>query len=215
MWYVNNMLSTLIGGLTMDEYWQIGAFSDKLGKHFNTVSGWFKKLEEYQIHYVTRINDEKVYDELDLRIAEYIISKREATPKWQLDMIFEELPKEISLRPFPDEDGSSNETQIVSKEEFKRMLDQDREDREQSMMLAIDEIVNKRMQSLLEDRKHERLEERKYLNRLRSDALLEWEKKSPSVRYRRIGLLWKVENYEARERFILEYLDTNMDSRDG
>ena len=54
-------------------YWKISDFVEEIKQtlkeeklHVNTVYGWFKKLEEERIHYISRTVDtnEKVYDEL-------------------------------------------------------------------------------------------------------------------------------------------------------
>lgn len=66
-------------------YWKISDFVEEIKHllkenklHINTVDGWFKKLEEERIHYVSRTEDsnEKVYDSLDLELAAFI-KKRE------------------------------------------------------------------------------------------------------------------------------------------
>jgi len=89
-----------------DRFWRIGDFAEEIGKtrsekppHVNTVDGWFKQLEEKRVHYVNRAGNEKVYDDLDLRIALHIRERREQ--KWSLDAIFAELPHIFDLRPFP------------------------------------------------------------------------------------------------------------------
>ena len=52
-------------------YWKISDFVEEVNLtlkeeklHVNTVYGWFKKLEEKRIHYISRTVDtnEKVYD---------------------------------------------------------------------------------------------------------------------------------------------------------
>ena len=91
-------------------YWKISNFVGEVKQtlkeeklHVNTVYGWFKKLEEERIHYISRTVDtnEKVYDELDLRIAVFIKMKR--NEKWALKAIFHEIRDEFDVRPFPDE----------------------------------------------------------------------------------------------------------------
>nr|WP_263327111.1 hypothetical protein [Neobacillus sp. Marseille-Q6967] len=62
----------------MKEQWKIGEFASKIGRHANTIDQWFKKLEELNIHYVNRLpsTNEKIYDDLDLKIALHIKSER-------------------------------------------------------------------------------------------------------------------------------------------
>jgi len=91
-------------------YWKISDFVEEVKKtldeeklHVNTVYGWFKKLEKENIHYISRTVDtnEKVYDELDLRIAVFIKMKR--NEKWALNAIFNEIKNQFDVRPFPVE----------------------------------------------------------------------------------------------------------------
>ena len=76
------------------KYWKIGDFSKKLGKHNNIVDGWFRELEiERKLHYIYRVNDEKVYDK---------------------------LPNNFDLRPFPKEyENQQKTTQIVDFEKMR------------------------------------------------------------------------------------------------
>ncbi|GLO68462.1 hypothetical protein [Oceanobacillus kimchii] len=73
-----------------DRFWKIGDFAKKLNKHTNTIDGWFRNLEsERSLHYIMRVNGEKVYDELDFKIASFIIEQR--NNKWSLNAIFDGL----------------------------------------------------------------------------------------------------------------------------
>ena len=92
-------------------YWKISDFVEEIKLtlkeeklHVNTVYGWFKKLEKERIHYISRTVDtnEKIYDELDLRIAVFIKMKR--NEKWAIKAIFDEIKNEFDVRPFPVED---------------------------------------------------------------------------------------------------------------
>ena len=91
-------------------YWKISDFVEEIkltlkeeNLHVNTVYGWFKRLEKERIHYISRTVDtnEKIYDELDLRIAIFIKMKR--NEKWAIKVIFEEVKNEFDVRPFPVE----------------------------------------------------------------------------------------------------------------
>ena len=91
-------------------YWKISDFVEEIkltlkeeSLHVNTVYGWFKKLEKERIHYISRTVDtnEKIYDELDLRIAIFIKMKR--NEKWAIKAIFDEIKNEFDVRPFPVE----------------------------------------------------------------------------------------------------------------
>ncbi len=48
------------------QYWQLHEFSEKLGRHYTTVNDWFNKMENKNIHFVTRSeNGERVYDAIN------------------------------------------------------------------------------------------------------------------------------------------------------
>ena len=58
----------------MDKHWEIDDFSKELGKHTNTIDGWFRNLEfGRKLHYILRVNEENIYDELDVEIAMFIV----------------------------------------------------------------------------------------------------------------------------------------------
>lgn len=89
-------------------YWKISDFTEQIKLafenekiHMNTIDGWFKALESKRIHYIMRTEDtkEKVYDELDLKIAIFIKKRRE--DKWSLAAIHEDLGNHFELRGFP------------------------------------------------------------------------------------------------------------------
>ena len=105
------------GGIFMElieAVWQISDFTDEIQKryeeetaikesiHYNTVDKWFKELEKKGIHYIQRTADKnkKVYDELDIAIAIFIMKKR--AERWSLDAIFNILSANLEVRPFPD-----------------------------------------------------------------------------------------------------------------
>lgn len=76
---------------------------EKVSIHYNTVDKWFKELEERGIHYVNRASGEKIYDSLDLKIAEFIYLRRKQ--KFAKDVIYTILPKHVEVRPFPHDYG--------------------------------------------------------------------------------------------------------------
>jgi len=107
-------------------YWKISDFVEEIkltlkeeSLHVNTVYGWFKKLEKERIHYISRTVDtnEKIYDELDLRIAIFIKMKR--NEKWAIKAIFDEVKNEFDVRPFPVENMET--TNVVHNSEVINM----------------------------------------------------------------------------------------------
>src|SRR5699024_4206858 len=103
-------------------YWKISDFAKKLNKHNNTIDGWFRELEmERKLHYISRVEGDKVYDELDFRIAKFIIEKRDN--KWSLSAIFDELPNKFDFRPFPEDyESKSRVNQVVDVEKMRATL---------------------------------------------------------------------------------------------
>jgi|HigsolmetaAR206D_1030411.scaffolds.fasta_scaffold00003_119 DNA-binding transcriptional regulator YhcF (GntR family) len=111
------------------DVWKISEFTQKIIEslsrkfpdesvsiHYNTVDKWFKELEERGIHYVNRASGEKIYDSLDLKIAEFIYLRRKQ--KFAKDIIYTILPKHVELRPFPHDYGEellpANLRQVMS-----------------------------------------------------------------------------------------------------
>lgn len=104
------------------KHWKISDFAKKLGKHNNTIDGWFRDLEiERRLHYVSRINGEKVYDGWDLEIVEFIIDRRDN--KWSLDAIYDDLPNHFELRPLPkDFESETKELQVIDIDKVRSTL---------------------------------------------------------------------------------------------
>lgn len=78
-----------------------------------------------------RVNGEKDYDELDYKIARFIIEQQ--NNKWSLNAIFDNLPDQFSLRPLPNDfEHDSKSFQIVDfhqiraaiMQEIKTMMEQ-------------------------------------------------------------------------------------------
>src|SRR5699024_7097121 len=139
------------------KYWKIGDFSKMLGKHNNTVDGWFRELEnERKLHYISRVNDEKVYDELDLKIAEFIVKRRES--KWSLNAIFDDIPNHFNLRPFPKEyEEQQKTTQIVDFEKMRATLKNEMKEVFNELSVAQIKEQRKEIEKLLPSREQERI----------------------------------------------------------
>lgn len=204
----------------VDQYWKIGDFAKKINKHTNTVDGWFRKLEvERKLHYISRVNEEKVYDELDLEIAEYITEKRDN--KWSLNAIFDSLPEQFSLRPFPTEyEQRSKEVQVVDVEKMRATIMSELKTTFEQMAASQLEQQMSGFQKMLpspEEKRQERLDqiivERKVTRMLEEEALALWSSKSEGERTIRAGLfgLRKEEDRDKRDRFVKEYTDKHFE----
>jgi len=149
-------------------YWKSTEFAKELGKPITSVINWFVALEEQGIHYVMRHKSDRVYDELDLEIAQYIIEKR--NQKWSLDAIYLEIPRQFQVRPFPAGEQPSNVPQIIDKDTLRELF------REDIQQILREELAREReqnqanqstlLQSLLpsaEEREKERQERQQLL----------------------------------------------------
>lgn len=196
------------------KYWKIGDFAKKLKKHTNTVDGWFRTLEdERKLHYINRVNGEKVYDELDLDIAHFIIEKR--NEKWSLNGIYDNLSNYFSLRPFPmdfEHESKSmpiidaNEIRASIMSELKIAFEQVASAQTAQQILDIQKFLPSREQIRLE-RFNEMVAERKVNRQLEEKALSIWSTKTEEERMKRVGWFRKEEDKDKRDRFVKDYID--------
>jgi len=195
-------------------YWKISDFAKKLNKHNNTIDGWFRKLEaERKLHYISRVDDEKVYDELDLKIAEFIVERRDN--KWSLNAIFDELPKEFELRPFPEDyESKSKDNQVVDVEKMRATLLNEMKNvfNELSENQAKEQIEEmKKLLPSQEEEKRSRLNtimvERKISRQLEEEALEQWNDKPAGEKLKKVGWFKKEEDKDKRDTFVKKYID--------
>ena len=215
-------------------YWKISDFVEEVKQtlkeeklHVNTVYGWFKKLEEERIHYISRTVDtnEKVYDELDLRIAIFIKMKR--NEKWALKAIFHEIRNEFDVRPFPDENMENtnvvhnSETDALNStlfEELKSSLEEIAASQLSEVQNQYEEIIKKlpnpkNREEEREDRFKEMVARRRVEYQLEREAQMIWATKPEEERMEKISWFKKVEKQEERNLFIKEYIDKNFENR--
>ena len=199
--------------------WRIGDFAKEIGKHSNTVDGWFKQMEERKAHYVNRVHNEKVYDELDLQIATFIREKRDGKPVWALEAIFEDLPNHFNLRPFPVDSESTNGTQVLDMDAIRKLFMQE-------IAATVEEQLQeglKEFTKLLPAPADPAAERQKRLNdlitfkrierNLEAEAMQLWSTKPDSERLKRVGLLRKEEDKDKRDQFIKEYINKHFDDQ--
>jgi hypothetical protein len=232
MFFGEYMYSIKKGAISL--YWKISDFVDQvkqaLGEdklHSNTVDGWFKKLEDDRIHFVTRTEEtnEKVYDNLDLRLAVHIKKKR--NEKWSLSAIFNEIKDEFELRPFPAESqGSTSAPQVIDLENLKsRLIDELRGSFEEvaaSQLIEIKQHYESLLKQLprpktLEEEKEERFQEmiarRRVESQLEEEALNMWSTKPEEERFKKLGWFRKEEDFAAREFFVKGYVNERFADR--
>ena len=202
----------------MVKHWKIGDFSKELGKHTNTIDGWFRNMEERKLHYVMRVNGEKIYDELDSEIAKFIIEQR--NNKWSLNAIFDSLPEHFSLRPFPNDfEEEKKSVQVVD-------IDQMRATIMNEIKTAMEQVAATQMaqqakafQKMLpsaEQRRAERFDEimaeRKVTRLLEKEAISLWTEKPEEERMKKVGWFRKEEDVTKRESFIRDYVDERFEA---
>jgi hypothetical protein len=215
------------GGLVMDNgnFWKIGDFVDELNLtldqklHTNTINGWFKRLENNRIHYVNREEqtNEKVYDELDFKIALFIKKQREE--KWALSAIERDLPNHFELRPFPIEEEKFN-APADSIDLIKKQLTEEIKKVFEEMAVTKIEEVKSQYQTLLnnlpkpiseEEKKEQRFQtmiiHRRIESKLQEEANQEWLKLPDSERLKKVGLFRKDVDIEKKNEFIRNYVN--------
>jgi trehalose/maltose hydrolase-like predicted phosphorylase len=215
-------------------YWKISDFVEEIKLtlkeeklHVNTVYGWFKKLEKERIHYISRTVDtnEKIYNELDLRIAIFIKMKR--NEKWAIKAIFDEVKNEFDVRPFPVENiettnvvHNSGIDALNSKllEELKSSLKEIAAAQFSEVQSQYEEILKKlpepkNREKEREDRFKEMVARRRVQYQLEREAQMIWATKPEEERMEKVGLFKKVEKQEERDLFIKEYIDKNFENK--
>lgn len=118
---------------TENKHWHVNEFTRELSKrfsektgqsesiHYNTVTNWFNALEQKGLHTVSKIEDTRVFDELDMEIALFIIQNRK--DKWQLEAIFNVLPKQIELRQtVPDQEKNAPIKEAINEQRLIEMV---------------------------------------------------------------------------------------------
>ena len=222
--------------------WQIRDFTEKIQNryeeettvkesvHYNTVDKWFKELESKGIHYIQRTaeTNKKVYDELDIAIAIFIIKKR--TQKWSLDAIFNVLSDHIEVRSFPtlDFDDSPGISETLVMQEMSRKFEEMQQEMENRLILELE-----RKQQELEQQVFNRLPVPKTAQELRAEktdimissvrkryeieekAIAEWGKLPLEQRVKRVGLFRKEEDFLKRDCFIREFVKNYFEDIKG
>lgn len=198
-------------------YWRIGQFAELVGNHRNTVDNWFKELEERRLHYISRVNNEKVYDDLDLQVAKFIKERR--NKKWSIEGIFSILPEKIALRPFPTDFEEKEKTiQLVDVEKIRAaIISEMKTSFEEIVTVQVKEQMNS-LQKSLPSPEQQRLErfnmliaERRVKRRLEDEALSIWERMPEEERLIKIGFFRKIENIDKREHFVKTYIDERFE----
>lgn len=216
------------------DFWKISDFviqirrrGDITNLHANTVDGWFKRLEADKIHYINRTEDtdEKIYDELDLRIAVFIKKKREE--KWSLGAISNDLANHFELRPFPQQKHDENkeislhvDTIDTIKEQIKAEIKASFEQMAVSKIEEVKSYYESIIQQLPQPESKEDLQESRFKemvlrkrleNKLEDKAMELWSTKPEEERMRRVGWFKREEDTDNKYKFIKEYVNKHYE----
>jgi len=216
--------------------WQITEFAEKiskamqerygdpnLGVHYNTVDKWFKTLEQKGIHYINRVAGEKVYDEMDFEIGCFIFEKRKE--KWRLDVIFDNLPEYLEVRPFPNDFQDETSPVIINEEKIMekvhKTINKEIENVKVEILDAIRKITSTELKSMLPEPKSPEQERLDRFNdsitkwrievKLEEEAIQEWRKLPDSERFKKVGFFRKEEDLVKKDEFIRQYKKEHME----
>ena len=221
--------------------WQIKDFTEEAHKryeeetsvkesvHHSTVDKWFKDLESKGIHHIhrTAVNNKKVYDELDVAIAIFIMKKR--AQKWSLDAIYNVLAANFEVRSFPDlkqgeELKPNNELVMV---EMSRIFEKMQKEFEERMIQELDIKKKELEQQLLNrlpnpktvlDIRAEKTDNMILSVRKRYEieglAIAEWNMLPLERRLKKVGFFRKEEDMLKRDNFIREYVKNYFENED-
>lgn len=225
-------------------YWRISDFTEEIKQavgdeklNRKTVDIWFKKLEEERIHYVNRTEDtnEKVYNELDLRIGIFIKKKR--NENWSLNAIFHEIADQLEVRPFPVEHLEPAKSELPApsianvlqhlnlncfKEELIVEIRSAIEEVAAGQLLELKNQVESIAQLISEPDKTEDERERRFQDmivkrrveyQLEKEALLLWTAKPVEERFKKVGLLRKEEDITKRDLFVKDFINRHFAER--
>lgn len=211
--------------------WHISDFTEEIQRryeaettvkesvHYNTVDKWFKDFENKGIHYIQRVADKKVYDDLDVDIALFIIEKR--SQKWSLDAISNVLSAYIEVRPFPD--LKTEDSQVVSEAqvmvEMGRKFEKMQKEFEERILHELDlkkkELEQQLLNRLPKPKSDEEIRAEKtdiMISTVRKryeieeKAIAEWNKLPLEQRVKRVGFFRTEEDLLKRDNFIREYV---------
>ncbi|WDV09187.1 hypothetical protein [Lysinibacillus irui] len=208
--------------------WKITEFTEVVNETFkqkhnielnitvNTLNNYFRELENDDIHYLNRLSGVKIYDQMDLNIAEYIAIRRSKKLNngitWQLPQIFDAIKRDLPCRPKPEATESSERE---TSEDITKQLEEFKESFKETLIEIVKHEVGQRndiQQQLIEMKQaNEKQVSRTMVEvvqkqgEFRAQARAEWDKKSPSERLE--GLIFKREKIKEREQFIDEYVE--------
>lgn len=218
--------------------WQISDFTEEIQKryeeettikdsvHYNTVDKWFKDLENKGIHYIQRVADKKVYDDLDIAIAIFIMKKR--SQKWSLDAISNVLSAHLEVRPFPDlgndEPLGLSEAQVMMEmaRKFEKMqkeleerlfneLDFKKKELEQQLLNRLP--VPKTDQEIRAEKTDLMISSVRKRYELEEKAIAEWNQLPIEQKVKKVGFFRKEEDLLKRDNFIRTYVKNHFEDK--
>lgn len=202
------------------DMWKLGAFTEEVNKAFNsstgidagyktnTINNYFNDLEEQGIHVVQKINERRVFDADDLKIAVFILTKRSKElnkdKTWGLQQIYEEILNSDSLpnrKPTLEEASDTAVKELVM--ELQQTIIQQLENSKQTRLQisTMDQQVEKKVNNAV-------IAYMEQQSKVKTLAKEEWEKLPREHRF--TGFIFKQEKLIERERFIDDYVEKEM-----
>lgn len=190
--------------------------------HHNTIDKWFKEMEDSRTHYVQRIADRKLYDNMDLKIALFIMDCR--LEKWSLEGIYNAISSNVEVRPFPEE--YEFQSPILSEQHFINLLESKMSEYKESILMELEQKMTKQLKlSLPKEKTEKELEEEALARKIekkemmlnwakkqlefKAQAVKEWEQLDFKDRMREVGGFFKKkyeEDLVKRDKFIDEFI---------
>lgn len=209
--------------------WKISDFVEELNltldqkMHMNTIDGWFKRLEQNRIHYINRTEDtnEKVYDELDFKIALLIKKRREE--KWSLAAIEKDLPNHFELRPFPLKEGTNiplvDDIELIKQqitEEIFRTFQELAVSKIEEVKIQYETILRGLPKPLSEEEKKEQrfqsmVIHKRVESKLEEEAIQEWNRLPETERLKKVGFFRKEVDIEKKNEFTRNYVNKHFE----
>lgn len=230
----NNVLSQSDQLSSKLEVWKVSEFTEKVNELFkikynteinvtlNTLNNYFRQLESSDVHHLNRINSTKVYNALDLEVAEFFIVKRTKALNngiaWQIPQIIDALSRSniVRKKEHVDEDVNTEESIEVSseqllllKESFETIINEFNEIKKQTaankLLIESQESISEKVNEQVSEQVNEKMLDLFTKQRqLRLEAIDLWEQKDPKERFS--GLFFKKENIIERDKFIEKYI---------
>ena len=204
----------------MNRHKRLSEISKQLGKHTNTIAKWCDAIETSGIHQFERVNGERVFNDRDQHVAEYVNMKRDE--KWSMQQIIQQMQLDLDLHTHvlhmaqqlktPD----APEAEVIKKE----IIDALQQSIDRAVEIQVQQIKEQyeRMMAALPKPQDETerqmamisalLQKEEMEDDLRQEAITKWQQESD--RKKRSFFFFWAEDIEKREKYIRNYVKEQM-----